>query len=365
MDADGARKGTQFQVNTYLTDHQNFPAVAMTPDGRFVVAWNSPDPATNSVNTIQGQRYSPAGDPEGEQFQINNRNDIYQGLPDVEMDPDGKFVVVWDSLGFSLGNDDSGFSVQAQRLDSSGAKVGSQFQVNTEHARSQKQPAIAMTEVGDFAVVWLSEVFDGVIDRGDIRGQRFSADGAMVVGEFEVNTNTSGYQRAPSVALGSAGSLVAVWESETSLGTDSDGYSVQGRCYDGFGAPLDEEFQINTWTTGDQSRPRVAFGSGGDFVVIWYGPATADEDADLAVRAQAFDAGCSPLGAEFQVNSTTLNHFGAHVAAGPNDTFVVIWEHIPAQGSKEVLGQKFVFGQAAVFLDGFESGDTSAWSSTQ
>src|SRR5687767_9530204 len=33
--------GSQFQVNTYTTNWQNLPAVAMDGDGDFVVAWNS------------------------------------------------------------------------------------------------------------------------------------------------------------------------------------------------------------------------------------------------------------------------------------------------------------------------------------
>jgi hypothetical protein len=41
FDADGARVGTEFRVNSETLNFQGFPSIDGTPDGRFVVTWDS------------------------------------------------------------------------------------------------------------------------------------------------------------------------------------------------------------------------------------------------------------------------------------------------------------------------------------
>jgi hypothetical protein len=50
--------GTEFRVNTYTTGTQAFPDVAAQPDGNFVVVWDSEGSAgSDSDGGIQGQRF--------------------------------------------------------------------------------------------------------------------------------------------------------------------------------------------------------------------------------------------------------------------------------------------------------------------
>ncbi len=54
------------------------------------------------------------------------------------------------------------------------------------------------------------------------------------------------------------------------------------------------------------------------------------------------------------------------MAAATDGDFVVVWQSAGSSGSDSssfsVQGQRFV--PSLIFTDGFESGDTSAWSST-
>ncbi len=88
-------------------------------------------------------------------------------------------------------------------------------------------------------------------------------------GEFQVNTYTTSQQTEPSVAMQSDGRFIVTWESFGSAGTDTSLGSIQGQRYDAHGVPLGAEFQINTYSTGHQSVPAVAAASNGDFVVVW------------------------------------------------------------------------------------------------
>src|SRR5438445_9737509 len=62
--------GTQFQVNTYTTSDQQFPAITSDPSGNFVVVWESYGDAGSDgfVFSVQGQRYNANGSPLGGQL---------------------------------------------------------------------------------------------------------------------------------------------------------------------------------------------------------------------------------------------------------------------------------------------------------
>ncbi len=95
-----------------------------------------------------------------------------------------------------------------------------------------------MDASGNFVVVWDNHPYDHY-SQSDIRARRYVSGGSPLGGEFQVNAYTTSYQFAASVVMGTSGEFVAVWHSEGSGGTDSDGRSVQrtlvGRIFaDGF-----------------------------------------------------------------------------------------------------------------------------------
>src|SRR5262249_14175194 len=64
--------GTEFRVNTYTTNDQLAPAVAMDAAGNFVVVWQSNNQGpTGSGYDIYGQRYNAAGSAVGNEFRVN------------------------------------------------------------------------------------------------------------------------------------------------------------------------------------------------------------------------------------------------------------------------------------------------------
>ena len=157
--------------------------------------------------------------------------------------------------------------------------------------------------------------------------------GATPIGpEFQVNTYTTGDQRTflygrRNVGMDASGNFVVVWES---AGQDGSGFGVVGQRYDASGAPLGGEFAVNTQTAGDQFGPSVAVGPAGGFVVAWEGA----PDGDFrGIAARRFDAAGTPLGPEFQVNTFTPSfQDGPDVATDASGNFVVVW-HSPQDGS--------------------------------
>jgi phosphoheptose isomerase len=312
--AAGAPLGAEFRVNQFTQNDQTMPDVAAVPDGGFVVAWMSQFQNTFGSD-VYARRYDADGAPLGGEFRVNVATPGNQIDPAIATDDDGGFVVTWSGEG---AGDDSG--VFARRFDASGAALGGELRVNTHTPTRQFQPSIAMAPDGNFAVAWTSQVEnDG--DGAGVYAQRFSAAGAPQGGEFRVHDYATSDQVSPAVAMAADGSFAVTW---ASLGQDGHLWGVFARRFDAAGAAVGGDVLVNTDTTSFQQAPAIATDAGGDFVVSWEGAGTVAAGWD--VYARPFGAGGAPLGEQFRVNSTTPNQQQtAAVAMRANGDFVIAW----------------------------------------
>jgi len=306
-DGSGATLGTEFQINSYTTSSQGFPAVSIASDGDFVVVWVS-NAQDGSVEGVFGQRFDGGGAPVGTEFQANSYTTDSQRNPDVAAASDGSFMVVWESRNQDGGN----FGVFGQRYDSTGAAAGTEFQVNTFTTSFQVGPVVARLAGGGFVVAWGSDSQDG--DGYGIEAQRFDASGSTLGSEFQVNSFTTGYQNYASIAASANGSFVIAW---ASYPQDGDSWSVQARLFDAGATPVGGELQVNTYTTGYQWVSSVGADASGNFVVTWASDGQdgsqdgmfaqrlcEDADADLACDSVfAVEAVNEPVGAGGTVTS--------------------------------------------------------------
>jgi hypothetical protein len=333
--------GAEFQVNTYTTGFQDWPAVAADADGDFVVVWGSDyQEGYASESGVFGQRYSSAGVPVGPEFQVNTYTTDDQGYfgPGVATDADGDFVVVWGSLR-QEGND---YGVFGQRYTSAGTAVGAEFHVNTYTTSHQNSPAIAADTDGDFVVVWGSNFQDGSL--GGVFGQRYTSAGTAVGSEFQVNTYTTGTQYFPVVATDADGDFVVVWMSQ---GQDGSSYGIFGQRYTSAGVPVGSEFRVNTYTTGSQVLPAVATDADGDFVVVW--DSQAQDGSFRGVFGQRYTSAGTAVGPEFQVNTYTPgSQQYAAVAIDANGDYIVVWHGGGPGNSFGIFGQRYSSAGAPV-----------------
>jgi hypothetical protein len=310
-------QGQEFRVNTFTTDTQIDPAVAMDADGDFVVVWTSGGPSgagqDGASDGVYGQRYDAGGAPLGEEFRVNTFTTNSQSGPAVAMDADGDFVVAWHS-GFQEGN---WYEIYAQRYDAAGVPQGAEFRVNTHTTSSQLEPAVAMDADGDFVVAWQSFQQDG--NRTGIYAQRYDAAGVPLGLEFQVNTHTTGYQSRPAVGMDADGDFVVAWDTESE--TPGSFYDVYGQRYAAAGVPQGGEFRVNAATTNWQSRPAVGMDAGGDFVVVWASNRTSN--GGWGAFAQRYDAAGVPVGAEFRATSSASHNQFPGVGMDADGDFVV------------------------------------------
>src|SRR5258708_6978084 len=87
--------------------------------------------------------------------------------------------------------------------------------------------------------------------------------------EFLVNTTTTGNQSAPTVAALTNGRFVEMWGDDSHVGTDFSGEGVRGQIFNADGSKAGAEFQVNTNSMdliSDQNNPAVTPLADGGFV---------------------------------------------------------------------------------------------------
>jgi hypothetical protein len=339
FDAEGTPLGDEFAVNTYTTDRQGGPAVALDGAGNFVVVWTSVPGQDGSNQGVFGRRYDASGAAVGDEFLVNEYTTFGQFSASVGFDSAGNFVVVWATEG-------SGRGIRARRFDAN-LLAGSELAVSTQTTLVKAAPALAMNPDGSFVVTWSSYGQDG--SRWGVFGRRFDDTGDPLGGEFAVNTHTTLDQDRSDVAAVGGGAFVVVWHS---TGQDGSAYGIVGRRYDALGNPLGGEFAVNAHTTSFQFSPRVAADGAGGFLVVW--ESDGQDGSGSGVFARSFDASGVPLDVvDFQVNSFITSHQRSPAIAGDDrGRFVVAWSDVIQDGNSHgMVGQRF---GDLIFADGFD-----------
>jgi hypothetical protein len=310
--------GSEFQINTYTTSYQDAEtarSVARNADGSFVVVWKSRSQDGSPADNIHGQRFDSTGAPAGTEFRANTYTTDAQRSAAVATAGDGRFVVVWTSFG----QDGDHYGVFGQRFDSAGAPAGTEFQINSHTTSFQFGPAVSSASDGSFVVVWTSTGQDGSVN--SVQGQRFNSTGAPAGTEFQVNSYTTYAQFGPAVSSAPDGRFVVVWMAFSQDGSVS---GVHGQRFNSAGAPAGTEFQVNSYTTNEQSGPAISVATDGSFVVAWN--SYLQDGSGLGVHGQRFNAAGAPAGTEFQVSSyTTEDQFEPAVSALADGSFAVAW----------------------------------------
>jgi hypothetical protein len=93
--------------------------------------------------------------------------------------------------------------------------------------------------------------------------------------DFQINSVTAGQQYHPAVADYGNNGFFVVWDSETSVGNDSEPDSIQGRIVTGNNQFGSDQFQVNQWVAKSQTSP-TAGGRNGQVATAWASLGTAD-----------------------------------------------------------------------------------------
>jgi hypothetical protein len=209
LDAEGRKIGPEVMANQYSSYNQRNPAVAVLPDGRFVVVWVSEFPVSanwrhNFRVALYGRLFSAQGEPVGDEFSVAAGDELIQANPVVAALPGGGFTVFCSQ---QEGTASRRWDVYAQNFGADGAASGPAFRVNAYTSGDQFGPRVAAHGDSQF-VVWTSVGQDG--SREGVYGRLLTA-GALAGEEFRVNTTTASRQIHPAVASDGQARFLSVW----------------------------------------------------------------------------------------------------------------------------------------------------------
>ena len=129
-------------------------------------------------------------------------------------------------------------------------------------------------------------------------------------------------------------------------GDDSAGdFSIFVQKFNADGTPTGSMVQLEALgnATGDDYAPQItAVGSGGEFVVTWWG---YDSGNDSSIFVQKFNANGTPTGSMVQLEAIGKTNGGDYypqiTAVGSGGEFVVTWYGVDSAGDTSVFVQKF------------------------
>ncbi len=301
--------GSEFQINTYTTNDQNTPALAF--DGNnYLITWYS-EGQDGSNYGIYGQLVGTTGAKVGSEFQINSYTANAQYNPTLAYDGTN-YLVTWHSDK----QDGSNYGVYGQLISASGAKVGSEFQINSYTTNNQYYPSISYGDT-DYFVTWMSATQDA--NTTGIYGQLISKAGGKVGSEFQINSYTTGTQSHSALAFDGTNYLVT-WQSN---GQDGNSYGIFGQLINNSGSKVGSEFQINSYITSNQTYSAIAF-DGTNYLITWN---SYIQDGNLyGIYAQLVNTEGMKVGSEFLINSYTTNDQSYPTLAFNGTSYLVTWQ---------------------------------------
>ncbi|MEQ1950734.1 hypothetical protein [Mesorhizobium sp. CN2-181] len=320
FDADGKPAGASFIVNSTTEGYTSYPSIAALADGGFVATWQSNDTGDGSGTCVRARIYGADGAPAGEDFLVNSSTANNQIAPSITALSDGGFVAMWQSLDTGAEG-----SIRARIFDADGQPTSADFIVDSMTSSVGINPSITALPGNRFIALWESE--DGADgDVSCVRARIFGSDGLPEGADFVVNFTSQGVHAQPVATALAGGRFIVTWESNELPGSNSDS-DIRARIFNADGRPVGADFVVNSTTMDMQFGPSVTELEDGRFVVAWTSRDTGDGSAGC-VRARVFGADGKPAGADFVVNTTAQDsQSGPVVSALADGRFVVTWHY--------------------------------------
>ena len=275
----------------------------------------------------------------------------------------GGFIVTWTDNSAS-GGDTSGAAIRAQLYNASGAVLGGEFLVNSTTANAQNQSAVIALANGAFVVTWTdTSLLGGDADGQSVKARMFDASGVAMGGDFLVNATTKMNQGTPSITSLASGGFVVSWTDASGLGADAKGTGVRAQIYSPAGTKIGGEFLVNTTIVNSQQYVALTGLASGGFVATWTDSSGQGGDPTApGVKAQLFGANGAKIGGEFLVNTTVVSSQDQPVTTSlSNGGFVVVWRDLSLQGDTSGSGVKAqVFDAAGAKVGGEFQVNTTA-----
>lgn len=264
LSAAGVKIGAVFGVD-FEPAYNSHPSVAIDGQGRFLVAWQA-ESTGNYGTTIQAQRYNTDGTRNGTRLVLSPTDNFTQEHPSVATNPQGNFVVAWDT--------GAGSGIRAQRFNANGTLRGAV--VNVDGGGYARKPAVAVNLSGAFVVAWEGQ---GSSSGYDIVARGVTASGSIAGPQFPVSGLLPGDQTGAAIGMDVNGGFVVSWDRGAN---GSSGIAAQR--FNANGGLLGSAINVGNGSGGAGRHPGIALDADGDFVVAWHGTFSLNSGYDIVAQ---------------------------------------------------------------------------------
>ena len=351
FDRDGAPLGPDFVVSTGTSNNEHPVAVA-TPEEEFVVLWEA-----GGRYSIWHRRYLADGTPAGAEVELVPAScyygccsDLYNLEPKGALSANGNLLLVWVHQEVCEEFPDwyCTSSVEAQLFAPDLTPLGPRLTLELVPDQlfncipaSHWDPEVTLSPAGEFLVTTLDRT------SSELDGRRFSTEDAALLGDFQVSL--AGAPNSHSVLAGSDRLMAAV---------ETTARDIVVQSFLSAGAPLGTEW-VST-VAADNAIPMVVGDVSGDLVVAWHMSWWGSGSTHTAIRSRRISWDLDLLGPERRVDTLT----GAWISGLASAPGIIMWASSVSSGDDDSGACIRGSFHAPLFLDGVETGDTSAWSLT-
>ncbi len=315
----------EVQANTFQSNRQVDPAVAVSPTGEVLTAWGSRFQELGSFGVF-AQLLDARGRLLTTEIHVNTTLPGYQGKPAVTFLPDGTAWIAWQSVA----PDPALCGIFARHYGWTEAADGGRHfgplseEIGIDAGLGNNPADVALTAVEDgWLAAWAVDAAEGT---RQVRAQRFDPAGRAACEAFRLGDQGI---REALVSLDSApGGAVAVW-SEADF--DGDPVRLAGALLRG--AEM-QRFEVASARDGLHVEPCVSAAADGSFVVAFM---SSQDGETYTAAARRFGADGQPRGAAFGVDAGGSDYRnGALVATAPDGGFVVAYNSVEPKFFPEI-----------------------------
>lgn len=257
----GAWVGGEIKVNQ--TQSGSHSSLALAPDGKFAVGWNSAA-ADTSGSTALIRVYGADGMPITDPFPVDsNKSGHHLVQPGLAWRPDETLVVVWldDATNGNVG-------IKGRLFEKDGTPLGNVFTVISGDAQSFS-PQVSADATGRFLVTWAGS--DPAGTGNAVLTRRFSANAVPLTDINAVERHDEAHFLSPRIAMSPSGRYVVMWqhwEIPTDAHLPSD-IGLRARVFDDGGNAVGSRFDVNEIEVLEQAWFDIAMHVDGRIVAVW------------------------------------------------------------------------------------------------
>ncbi|MBQ9815861.1 MAG: metallophosphoesterase [Proteobacteria bacterium] len=284
---------THQTINQNSAGDQSHSSVAANDKGNIVFVWEDDSDDKDGVShDIYGRVFQPGGCAQTGNIVINAETKGDQSEPDVAMDKDGNFVVVWTDDSDNNGSTE----VWMRGFKPDGTERWGRKAVNTVPKNNQRDAHIAMAADGTFAVSWTDERASK--DNPQIWVRGFNANGTERFAERPIVDGAFGKRIHSDIFMDDSKNIAVTWQDDKD---GNDWFEIYMRLLSADGKDKTNVLKVNSDPNGQQLFPSIGGKrDGSGFIVSW-----ADypkDNSNASIKARKFDAAGQPLNKEIKVS---------------------------------------------------------------